>query len=333
MYIDDRRNRRQQNHDVTRHCLFHNLDTISNSTLNKLTVTAENLLREQGRTTKENQSPQIRILSKAPLVLFPINIWSTIGGYLKLDTLTNTLTLVNRDLYRNSNCLAMYKDRSDLKLQLDEKRLEAIHNGKHDLFIVSKCNTLQFCDCEIYDRKYLDYFTNILNWSLSSDYYSKWLVLCLQNITILDVEGLGLAYLSLIPINLLFDKLHCKLKELTMKQFGWTPHSDFKEQIVAPVSNFMIEYSKYFQQICQNDLSKINNLQHVSILCPGDPINIVEKINLFENYQSLSFCLRGLYDSKYWTKNRFVIFFILVFGRCILTVVYCHHGCNIIWMT
>ena len=153
--------------DFTRQCLFYSLDEISSTTLNKLIVRAENSLREQDATAKKNKS--LEILSKAPLVLFPINIWTTIGGYLKIDTLTNTLTLVNRDLYRISNCLAMYKDRNDLKLQLNEKRLEAIHNNKQDLFIYSKCNTLQFACCRVYDRKYLDYFRNILNWSLSSD--------------------------------------------------------------------------------------------------------------------------------------------------------------------
>ena len=119
-------------------------------------------------------------------------------------------------MYRISNCLAMYKDRNDLKLRLNEKRLKAIHNNKQDLFIYSKCNTLEFFGCEEYNTKYQNYFTNILSWSSSSDCYSKWLVLCLQNITTLNVTGLGLAYLSLIPVNLLFDKLHCNLKELKM---------------------------------------------------------------------------------------------------------------------
>ena len=65
----------------------------------------------------------------------------------------------------------------------------------------------------------------------------------------------------------------------------------------------MIEYSNYFSQICDNDLSKINNLGHLSISSTPRCIDneILERINLFKNYHSLSF--NSIYDLEHVPKE------------------------------
>ena len=253
-----------------------NIDELfTNTSLNNLNKQMNNYLISActKQSTTHHKTP-IHIIKKPTdnnkdtkflqLMDLPVAIVSHITCFTSKHTVEN-LQHCNRQLYQtinNISYLDKHKEFTQQSLVLDERMIVDIVNNKRDLFKWSKMKQLElsfdckdinidfhFAPCDEWLNKMRRYLMKLVELSQRNEYYSGWFIELLKSIEILKINYYSSYLLSLLPIDILFNKnniYNCHLKEIQFtdgKQ--WFVSRSKKKQFFNPSADFEKEYSEF----------------------------------------------------------------------------------------